>query len=87
MYGTARKGLTLSLHNVYNTEFQMAATMIDENLEQEELDVAQLEEAEQPEQPEQEAEVDDIPEKYRGKSVKDLVQMHQEAEKAIGKKG
>lgn len=30
---------------------------------------------------------DDIPEKYRGKSMKDLVQMHQEAEKAIGRQG
>lgn len=30
---------------------------------------------------------DDLPEKYRGKSVQDLVRMHQEAEKAIGRKG
>jgi hypothetical protein len=28
---------------------------------------------------------DDIPEKYRGKSIKDIVSMHQEAEKLIGK--
>ena len=31
--------------------------------------------------------VEDLPEKYKGKSFKDLVQMHQEAEKAIGKQG
>ena len=35
-------------------------------------------------EPEQE---DDIPEKYKGKSVKDIVRMHQEAEKAMGKQG
>ena len=34
-----------------------------------------------------EEEDDDIPEKYRGKSVKDIVRMHQEAEKAMGKQG
>lgn len=30
---------------------------------------------------------DDIPEKYRGKSLKDIVAMHQEAEKLIGRQG
>jgi hypothetical protein len=30
-------------------------------------------------------EVDELPEKYRGKSIKDVVSMHQEAEKLIGK--
>lgn len=30
---------------------------------------------------------DDIPEKYRGKSMKEIVAMHQEAEKLIGKQG
>jgi len=30
---------------------------------------------------------DDIPDKYKGKSVKDIVRMHQEAERAIGKQG
>jgi len=30
---------------------------------------------------------DDIPEKYRGKTAADLVRMHQEAEKAIGRQG
>jgi len=30
---------------------------------------------------------DDIPDKYKGKSIKDIVRMHQEAERAIGKQG
>ena len=30
-------------------------------------------------------EADELPEKYRGKSIKDIVSMHQEAEKLIGK--
>lgn len=30
---------------------------------------------------------DDVPEKYRGKSLKDIVSMHQEAEKLIGRQG
>ena len=52
------------------------------NLEEEE----QTPEEEQPAEPEeiQEAE-DDIPEKYQGKDVKDIVRMHQEAEKLLGK--
>lgn len=36
--------------------------------------------------PEPETE-DDIPEKYRGKSARELIRMHQEAEKAYGRKG
>ena len=39
------------------------------------------------EEPVQEDDEDDIPEKYKGKSVKDIVRMHQEAERAIGKQG
>jgi len=44
------------------------------------------EEAEEPilEEPE-EAEENDIPDKYRGKDIKDIVQMHQEAEKLLGR--
>lgn len=42
-----------------------------------------VEEAPQtPEEP-----VDDTPEKYRGKSAKEIIAMHQEAEKLIGKQG
>ena len=39
----------------------------------------QEETVEEPEQSE-----DDLPEKYRGKDIKDIVRMHQEAEKAMG---
>ena len=38
-------------------------------------------------EPEPQDTEDDIPEKYKGKSVKDIVRMHQEAERAIGKQG
>lgn len=34
---------------------------------------------------EQYEEEDDVPDKYRGKSLKDIVQMHQEAEKLLGR--
>lgn len=40
----------------------------------------------QDEQPPQEQE-DDLPDKYRGKSAKELARMHQEAEKALGRQG
>ena len=54
----------------------------------EEDDETQIPEEEQPAEPEeiQEAqEKDDIPEKYQGKDIKDIVRMHQEAEKLLGK--
>ena len=67
------------------------ATFIDEGYEEPQED-EELESQEQ--EPEQEIreteppdEEDDIPEKYKGKSVKDIVRMHQEAERAIGKQG
>ena len=64
------------------------ATIIDERPDVEESDVSQeveqeAVEAQVKEQP-QETE-SDIPEKYRGKSVKELVQMNQELEKFSGK--
>lgn len=41
-----------------------------------------------PEPPQQEQlQVEAVPEKYKGKSASDLVRMHQEAEKAIGRQG
>lgn len=46
---------------------------------EEDLDEAQFED-EQPQEP-------SIPEKYQGKSLEEIVQMHQEAEKALGKQG
>jgi len=54
----------------------------DESLEDEE--VATFEET--PEEQEQPQEVEDeIPDKYQGKDIKDVVRMHQEAEKLLGK--
>lgn len=35
----------------------------------------------------EEVEVDDLPEKYKGKSAKEIAKMHQDAEKLIGKQG
>lgn len=65
----------------------MAAKLIDERPEEDNVDTTELDtQEEQFEQPEvtQQAE-DDIPDKYRGKSVQDIVRMHQEAEKLLGK--
>jgi uncharacterized protein YbaA (DUF1428 family) len=53
----------------------MAAQIVDERQEEEEVD--QLEQ--------QAPEADDLPEKYKNKSVKEIVQMHQEAEKLAGR--
>ena len=45
-----------------------------------------LEVQEEPEQPKEVTEQEEtIPEKYQGKSVKEIVQMHQEAEKLVGR--
>lgn len=71
------------------------ATFIDEdeNTSQQEddqfdtLDTATEESLEDQTPEVEEEEDDDIPEKYKGKSVKDIVRMHQEAEKAMGKQG
>ena len=60
---------------------------------QEDETLGEFEEAEEPtfnEEPEEEVvdetpEEDDLPDKYRGKSVKEIVQMHQEAEKLVGR--
>ena len=51
------------------------------------IDEGDEEQATPEEEPEQEDTEDDIPEKYKNKSVKDIVRMHQEAERAIGKQG
>ncbi len=62
------------------------ATIIDERPDVEESDVSQDTVQESVEVPEQEQPQDsDIPEKYRGKSVQELVQMNQELEKFSGK--
>ena len=68
------------------------ATFIDEGYEepQDDEEYSSIEEDEQDnpeEEPEPEDTEDEIPEKYKNKSVKDIVRMHQEAERAIGKQG
>ena len=69
------------------------ATFIDEGDQepQDEEEYSSFEDETEQATPEQEPEPedteDDIPEKYKGKSVKDIVRMHQEAERAIGKQG
>lgn len=74
------------------------AELIDEVLEEEKVEASSLDEmgkdkVEEPQaEPEVESEVetkpeDDLPEKYKGKSVKDIIAMHQEAEKLIGRQG
>ena len=62
------------------------ATLIDERQEEETTDNLEQDTVETPEeeQPVQEA-APEIPEKYKGKSVEELVQMHQELEKFSGK--
>ena len=69
------------------------ATFIDEGYEepQDEEEFSSIEDEQEQATPEEEPEPeeteDDIPEKYKGKSVRDIVRMHQEAERAIGKQG
>lgn len=70
----------------------MAANFI----EQEELQTETFEQIDQPadqpqaietptEEPKEEPKAEELPEKYKGKSVEDIVRMHQEAEKLIGR--
>ncbi len=62
------------------------ATLVnDEVVEQAEVETTDLFEAVEELQPEPQESDDDIPEKYRGKSIKDLVKMHQEAEEVFQK--
>ena len=65
------------------------ATFMDEGDQElhNEEEFSSVEEVEQEAPEEPTLEDDDIPDKYRGKSVKDIVRMHQEAERAIGKQG
>jgi hypothetical protein len=68
----------------------MAAKLIDERPEQEDnVEITELEtqeeQFEQPEETQQAEPQDNLPDKYRGKSVEEIVRMHQEAEKLLGK--
>ena len=46
-----------------------------------------LEEVQQEEVVQQQEEVDEIPEKYKGKDLKEIIRMHSEAERLIGRQG
>jgi hypothetical protein len=63
------------------------ATLIDERQEEETETIDQLEQdtVETPQEEEQPQTEPELPEKYQGKSVEDLVQMHQELERFTGK--
>lgn len=64
------------------------ATMIDPQPEEENVDTIEneAEEIQQPEEVEQpQKEEPTVPEKYQGKSLEEVVQMHQEAEKLLGR--
>jgi hypothetical protein len=67
----------------------MAAQIIDERPEEDNVDTieleAQEEQIEAPEEPTQETQEDELPDKYRGKSAAELARMHQEAEKLLGR--
>ena len=62
----------------------MAAQLIEERPEEDNVDITNLDEVDQQE-PEQDNPDDALPDKYRGKSVEEIVRMHQEAEKLLGK--
>lgn len=59
------------------------ATLIDERLEDEDNEAANL--YEEPEQETPQEEEEEIPDKYKGKSTAEIVRMHQEAEKLLGR--
>jgi hypothetical protein len=69
---------------------EQMATFIDESNDEQQEEFDSFEEEDEVEEPEEdtpEPEEDDLPEKYKNKSVKDIVRMHQEAERAMGKQG
>jgi hypothetical protein len=61
------------------------ATLIDERQEEEATDQLDTQDTTETPQEEEQPQEPELPEKYRGKSVEDLVQMHQELEKFSGK--
>ena len=62
--------------------------VLESSIEGDSLDDSEVVDTAQPAEPKQESNPeDDLPEKYKGKSVKDIIAMHQEAEKLIGKQG
>jgi hypothetical protein len=67
----------------------MAAKLIDERPEEDNVDTAELdtreERFESPQEQTQQPSQEDLPDKYRGKSAAELARMHQEAEKLLGR--
>jgi hypothetical protein len=68
----------------------MAAKLIDERPEEDNVDTAELDTQEEQFEQEPQQEVtqqaeDDLPDKYRGKTAAELARMHQEAEKLLGR--
>lgn len=67
----------------------MAAKLIDERPEEDNVDTTELDTQEEQfeQEPQQEVtqETDDLPDKYKGKSAAELARMHQEAEKLLGR--
>ncbi len=65
-------------------ENQEVVDLFNEQDQEPQAEETQEPEVEQSQQPEAEEE-EDVPSKYKGKSLKDIVKMHQEAEKLIGR--
>ena len=59
------------------------ATFIDDSVQDTQEDISQVEQVQ--EEPQQESPQEQIPERYKGKSATDLIRMHQEAEKLMGR--
>ena len=70
------------------SEDTQASNVNDLDQQEDEQQLSQVDEGGQ-ENPEtqSQSEDDDVPEKYRGKSAKEIARMHQEAEKALGRQG
>lgn len=66
-----------------NEEQEDVVDLFNERDQEPQAEQTQEPEVEQTQQPEPEE--DDVPSKYKGKSLKDIVKMHQEAEKLIGR--
>lgn len=59
------------------------ATFIDDSVQDTQEDISQVEQVQ--EEPQQESPQEQIPDRYKGKSATDLIRMHQEAEKLMGR--
>lgn len=65
----------------------MSATIVEQDQEKPDLTQFNDEQHEQVDGNGDEQKADDLPEKYKGKSVAEIVRMHMEAEKLVGKQG